>query len=152
MGCNMKKSIYLLDTNIISELAKPSPNKKVVKLIDEKKSLCAISVTTWNELIYGLLNYPEGKKKSYLFDFITDYIQSTFPIISLDNHSAWILGDLRSKLKTVGRNADEITGYADIELAAMAISNQMILVTRNVKHFEAVKTIDSAFYYENWFE
>lgn len=148
----MRKPIYLLDTNIISELAKPNPNKKVVELINEKKSLCAIGVTTWNEIIYGLHNYPDGKKKSYLFDFIVDYVQLTFPIIDFDNHAAWILGDLRSRLKSIGRNSDEKTGYADMELAATAISNQMILVTRNVKHFEAIKDIDSVFYLENWFE
>lgn len=148
----MKKPIYLLDTNIISELAKPNPNQKLVELINEKKSLCAICSTTWNELIYGLYNYPEGKKKKYLFEFITDYVQSNFPIIDLDNHAAWILGDLRSRLKSIGRNSDKITGYADIELAAVAVSNQMILVTRNVKHFEPIQKVNSVFYYENWFE
>lgn len=147
----MKKPIYLLDTNIISELGKPNPYQNVVRLINEKKSLCAISVTTWNEMIYGLNLKPEGKKRDFLFDFIVDFVQSTFPIISLDNHAAWIQGDIRQRLRNIGKDADE-TGYADTEIAAIAISNQMILVSRNTKHFEPIKKIDSVFCFENWFE
>lgn len=148
----MKKPIYLLDTNIISELFKPNPNPNVVKKINEKKNLCAISVTTWNELIYGLNIYPDGKKKDFLFDFIVDYVQSNFQIINYDNHSAWIHADLRCRLKAIGKKEDEQSGYADIEIASIAISNQMILVSRNTKHFKAIKEVDSVFVIENWFE
>lgn len=148
----MKRPLYLLDTNIISEIAKPVPNETLIANIEEKKTLCAISVTTWNELLYGLNITPEGKKKDYLFDFIVNYIQETFPIINYDNHAAWIHGDLRSRLRFTGKKEDEKSGYADTEIAAIAISNQMILVTRNTKHFEPIAEIDSVFYYENWFE
>lgn len=144
----MRKPVYLLDTNVISELSKPNPNMKLVKMVEANKPLCAISSTTWHELLYGLNIMPEGKKNHYLFEFIVDYVQANFPVIDFDNHAAWIQSDLRSRLKETGTLVD----YADTEIAATAISNQMILVSRNTKHFEPIQQVDSVFYMENWFE
>lgn len=148
----MKKPIYLLDTNIVSELGKPNPDKNVLAHIYEKKDLCAIAATTWQELAYGINIMPESKKKKYLYNFIIDYVQATFPIINYDNHCAWIQADIRDRLKSIGKVEDEKTGYADTEIASIAISNQMILVTRNTKHFALIQSVDSVFYLENWFE
>lgn len=143
----MSKPIYLLDTNIISELGKVKPNPAVVEKVAENKSQCAISSTTWNELLFGLQNMDDGKKKDFYFRFIVDYIQSEFPIIQYDNHAAWIHADIRSRLKDAGIPQD----FQDTQIASIAISNQMILVTRNTKRFEAIQKVDSVFYMENWF-
>lgn len=144
----MSRPLYLLDTNIISELAKPFPNSKVVENINKHKHLCAIPTTTLNELLYGLHLMPESKSKDYLFKFITDEIQSTFPIIDYDSHCAWIQSDLRACLKTEGTTLE----FQDTQIASIAIANQMILVTRNTKHFQFIQQVSSVFYFENWFE
>lgn len=144
----MKRPIYLLDTNVVSEIFKPYPNENVVRKINELLPLCAISSTTWHELIYGVQLHSEGKKKDYLFSFIVNEVQTKFPIINYDIHAAWIHGDLRIRLKDTGR----AIGYYDEEIASVAIANQMILVTRNTKHFDCIKELDSVFYMENWFE
>lgn len=148
----MQKSIYLLDTNIISEMAKPNPNTKVIEKIEANKEKCAISSTTWNELLYGVYKMPECKKRDYLLSFLLDYVQENFPLITYDSHCAWIHGDIRARLDSIGREAHENSGYADSEIASIAISNQMILVTRNTKHFEPIQAVDSVFYMENWFD
>ena len=90
--------------------------------------------------------YAFRKKKG--FSTLINDVQEIFPIIQFDNHAAWIQADIRMHLKESGKTID----YADTEIAAIAISNQMVLVTRNTKHFEPIAEIDSVFYYENWFE
>ncbi len=142
------KKIYLLDTNAVSELTKNLPNRKFLEHFSENGKRCAIASTTWNELLYGANIMPSGKRKDFIFSTLINDVQEAFPIIQFDNHAAWIQADIRMRLKESGKTVD----YADTEIAAIAISNQMILVTRNTKHFEQIAEIDSVFYYENWFE
>lgn len=42
--------------------------------------------------------------------------------------------------------------FQDTQIASIAISNQMILVTRNTKHFETIQKVESVFFVENWFK
>lgn len=144
----MNKPIYLLDTNVISELSKPFPNQNVVSKINELKHLCAISCTTWSELLYGVEIMSPGKNRDYRFSFLIDEIQTLFPVIHYDNHSAWIQADIRSKLKEAGK----VKSFQDTQIAAIAISNQMTLITRNIDDFEPMQEVSSVFYLENWFE
>lgn len=138
---------YLLDTNIISELMRQSPNSKVINKTIEYENLCAISATTWNELLFGVNKMPSGKKRDLIFEDLFDDIQSNFPIIQYDNHAAWIHADIRSRLEEKGHPLD----FQDTQIASIAVSNNMILVTRNTKHFEAIKEV-SPLLLENWFE
>ncbi|MBO4706359.1 MAG: type II toxin-antitoxin system VapC family toxin [Spirochaetaceae bacterium] len=141
------KPYYLLDTNIISELMKATPNKNVVEKAAEYESLCAIPSTTWNELLFGVQRMAEGKKKSLIFEDLIDDIQTSFPIIHYDNHAAWIHADIRARLADEGTPID----FQDTQIASIAISNNMVLVTRNTKHFEPIQKI-SPLMIENWFD
>lgn len=141
------KPIYLLDTNAVSELLKIAPNTSFLQQFTRYEKRCAIASTTWNELLFGVNIMESGKKRDFLFSKIIDEIQEAFPVIQLDNHAAWIQADLRARLKESGKKID----YPNTEIAAIAIANQMILVTRNTKHFEPIAEINSVFHFENWF-
>lgn len=143
----MVKPFYLLDTNIISELMKSNPNKNVVEKAKKRELLCAIPSTTWNELMFGVNIMAEGKRKTLLYEDLVDDIQSQYEIINYDNHAALIQADIRARLKEKGISID----FPDSQIAAIAISNGMILVTRNTKHFEPIQEV-SALLLENWFE
>ena len=58
--------LWLLDTNIVSELWKPSPNVHVQIWLDENKDDCALSEITFGELNYGLHRLPFGRRRSEL--------------------------------------------------------------------------------------
>ena len=143
----MVKPFYLLDTNIISELMKSNPNKNVVEKAKKRELLCAIPSTTWNELMFGVNIMAEGKRKTLLYEDLVDDIQSQYEIINYDNHAALIQAEIRAQLKEKGISID----FPDSQIAAIAISNGMILVTRNTKHFEPIQEV-SALLLENWFE
>ena len=91
---------------------------------------------------------PESKRKDWLYSRLIDEVQKTFPILNFDSHCAWILSDLRSRLKKSGMAVD----YADLQIASIAIANQMILVTRNIKHFGMIQNVSGNLLIENWFE
>ena len=57
------KKLYLLDTNVISEMTKKIPNSSIIKKMDENDGLCAICSTVWQESVYGLNLLPDGKRK-----------------------------------------------------------------------------------------
>ncbi len=143
----MIRPYYLLDTNIISELMKQQPDKHVIAKIKEYERFCALSSTSWSELLYGINIMPAGKKRDFYFDTLVDKIQAEFDIIQYDNHAAWIQADIRSRLRENGTPVE----FDDTQKASIAVSNGMILVTRNTKHFEPIQKI-SPLMLENWFE
>ena len=143
----MIKPYYLLDTNIISELMKATPNPEIIKKINRYENLCAIPSTSWTELLYGVNIMKEGKKRDFIFDYLVEIVQSHFEIIQYDNHAAWIQGDIRSRLQENGTPVD----FPDTQIASIAVSNNMILVTRNTKHFEPIQKV-SPLMLENWSE
>ena len=143
----MIRPYYLLDTNIVSEIMKPRPDIRIVEKLSQYENLCAISSTSWNELLFGVNRLPSSKKRDYYFDCIVDNIQSRFEIIQYDNHSAWIQADIRTRLMDNGSPIE----FDDTQIASIAVANNMILVTRNTKHFEPIQKV-SPLMLENWFE
>lgn len=96
--------------------------------------------------MYGMNLLDAGKKKAFLSAFLFDEVQRKFEIIPYDSHAALIHADLRMRLKDAGTPVE----YEDTEIASVAIANQLILVTNNARHFDAISLVDSIFRYETW--
>ena len=126
------KIIYLLDTNIISQVTKPLPAQGVITNLELHAGSCAISSITWFELLNGVGQLPEGAKKEKLRSFIMDSVQSSFPIIPYDEHAAWVNADITEQLIHLGKP----TPILDTQIASIAIANNLILVTDNIKDFQ----------------
>lgn len=139
------QSIYLLDTNVISEITKPNPNKNVVKKVIENKHISTIASVTFEEMLYGVKRLPASKKQSDLLSFNINFIQANYEIIPFDVHASWVLSDIRQRLEANGKPAP----LADAMIAATAIANNLILVTRNVKDFESIREVSSLMI-EDW--
>lgn len=139
------KKIYLLDTSIVSEFTKVNPNETVASLYEERKDFCAISATCWQELIYGISRLPEGKRKTSLSDFASD-LRDITEILPYDDFAAKICGSLLAKAERRGKSLPVM----DCQIAATAIANGMVLVTRNVSDFSEVAESDFL-NMENWF-
>ena len=143
----MIRPYYLLDTNIVSEIMKPKPDEEILSKIQKYENLSSISSTTWNELLFGVNIMEAGKKRDTLFELLVKGIQSSFEIIHYDNHAAWIQADIRARLKKNGNPIE----FDDTQIASIAVANNMILVTSNIKHFEPVQQV-APLMLENWFE
>ncbi len=136
--------IYLLDTNIISEPTKQTPNENVLKKLKQHNGQYAISAITWHELNYGVDRMPIGKRKSLLQQYLYALDTSKLTILSYDKIAARWLATERHRLVSIGNTPAK----EDSEIAAIAVTNQLILVTRNTTDFEPIDEL----VIENWFK
>lgn len=63
-------------------------------------------------------------------------------IIGFDSKSAYICGRIRAELEKRGTPLD----LADLEIASIAIANNLTLITNNVRHFKRIPLLQ----FENW--
>lgn len=142
-----KAQSYLLDANIISEIIKVNADFNVLKKLVEHSSDCAMTVMTWHELLYGVERLADGLRKTELTKFIYDDAGENFPLVSYSKKAA----EIHAKIRAVCEKNGETVPYGDSQIAAIAIAEDMVLATRNTKHFQAI-----AEYFplqlENWFE
>jgi tRNA(fMet)-specific endonuclease VapC len=135
---------YLLDANIISEPMKQRPHANVQEFLRQKWMETAVPVIVWHELLYGLNRLPDSKRKRAIADYLYTVVQNELEILSYDKLAAEWLAEERARLMQIGRPPS----YADAQIAAIAIANNLILVTRNTKDFLQFDNL----VVENWFE
>lgn len=141
------KKLYLLDTNIVSEPTRKNPDSKVVSNIDEKSLFSVICAPVWYELQKGVEILPEGKKKEILWNYNNDYIRTIYPILPYDEHCATLQADIFARMLKNGTPVST----SNAQIAATALANNLIIVTRNTKDFEPIQK-EFSLCVENWFE
>ena len=142
----MKEKLkYLLDTNIISELLKQKSNENVFRNFSQNAKNCAISSVSVQEIVFGIEIMPEGRRKNGLKEAFEE-IHNYLPILDFSDECGKIAGEILGKCQLNG----EPRPYDDTQIAATAVFNGLILVTRNIKDFEPMtKVCDLKI--ENWF-
>ena len=124
---------YMLDTNILSSLMK-NPDGVVSKKI-EKAGERSIIVAC--ELRYGA-----EKKQSDALTRRVDTILAAIPVIPLTQPVDRAYGLLRATLNSAGQPI----GPNDLLIAAHALTENLTLVTANLKEFQRVRALSV----ENW--
>lgn len=134
---------YLLDTNVISELAAKQPHVQVVQWIDNlDPNSVYLSVVTVSEIRKGIEKLPDSKRKDALQNWLYDDLLTRFTgrILALDTPAMLTWGKLTGRLE---RNKHTLPAI-DSLIAALALHHTCTLATRNVRAFEAtgVKFVD----------
>ncbi|MGH6635574.1 MAG: type II toxin-antitoxin system VapC family toxin [Gammaproteobacteria bacterium] len=119
--------MYLVDTNIISELARPNPNAGVVAWAKTTSSV-GLSVVTVEEILFGLHWKPVQRIQNWFEGFLNAHCK----IYPITDEIARCSGRLRGALAANGRTHTQ----ADMLIAATAQVERQTLVTRNVRDFE----------------
>ena len=126
---------YLLDTCVISEFVKPSPNPVVfdwVKNADEEALF--ISVMTLGEIEKGIILLGDTARARWLRDWFDNDIWERFHgrILPIDEAIAFEWGRQQAKFIKIGRPRPVV----DLLLAATAISHGLAIATRNTADFD----------------
>jgi predicted nucleic acid-binding protein len=126
---------YLLDTCVISELVRPTPDENVVNWLnqtpDERLFLSVIAI---GELRKGITRLPDSNKKNRLTNWLNtllDNYESRILPINLTVAETW--GNIQAHAETNGTPLASI----DSLIAAVALTHNLIIVTRNESDFAA---------------
>ncbi len=135
---------YLLDTNILSESAKLEPNESVMQHLKQYNGQYGTAAIVWHEMVYGCELLAESKRKQRIQSFLTMLSRTSLIILPYDQSAAICYGKERARLQSKGLTC----AYADGEIASIAVSQNLTLVTRNTDDFKNFQGLSL----QNWFE
>ncbi|MCK5676840.1 MAG: type II toxin-antitoxin system VapC family toxin [Verrucomicrobia bacterium] len=126
----------LLDTCAISELRKPEPSTAVLDWFEGcNERLLYLSSVTLGELKYGIGLLPDGKRKNGLLTWYARLCLSyQGHIVAPSQEICELWGTLRASRKQAGQPL----AMADGLIAATALHESMVLVTRNTADFRGL--------------
>ena len=126
--------MFLLDTNVISELMKTKPEANVLHWVDQQLDIdlyfCAISK---GEIEWGIELLPQGKRKQALADAAI-VVFELFEGRCL-SYSCEVTPSYRD-IATVSKQLGRPMSVEDQLIAAIAQANNAVLVTRNLVDFD----------------
>jgi predicted nucleic acid-binding protein len=127
--------MVVLDTNVISELFKPTPDPKVMAWVRglPGDGLFTTAVTR-GELLFGLYCMPEGRRRSDLLQGLTRLFEQKLAghVLAYDDAAA----DAHAAIAAARRARGRPVGQSDMMIAGIARSRGATLATRNVRDFE----------------
>lgn len=118
---------FLVDTNVISELARPAPDPGVLDWSREVAKI-GLSAVTLDEIYFGLSWKPSSRIQNWFEAFFRDHCE-LFPV---SHEIAKRSGTLRGQFRERGVARTQ----ADMLIAATAFIHDLTLVTRNERDFE----------------
>jgi toxin FitB len=129
---------YLLDTNVVSEVSKKRPSGKVLNFIQANEAQCVVPAIVVAERYFGANIAPPDQRGAMLKavrDFRDEFADRILPF---DAEAAATWGDYvaRSALRNRPR------AYPDTQIAAIALTHNLIVVTRNTDDFPEVDTLN----------
>jgi tRNA(fMet)-specific endonuclease VapC len=133
------KSLYMLDTNMVSYIAKghsKAARTRMLSLGDDE--IACLSAITEAEIHYGLAKRPEATALHERMEWFLAAIK----VLPWGRDEARAYGKLRARLEAAGKMLENM----DMEIAAHAIAAGAILVT-NDKVFAQVVDLKSTV---NW--
>jgi len=126
---------YLLDTCVVSEMIKKSPDNNVIKWlnsIDDQNIY--LSVITFGEIQKGISKLKNSKKKDKLRNWFDNILSKKFEnrIVNISNIISKTWGHILGLSELAGKKLPVI----DTLIASSALVNNYTLVTRNTKDFQ----------------
>lgn len=121
--------MYLLDTNVVSELRKPRPHGAVVQWIegvaDAALHICAVTI---GEIQAGIeITREQDESKAAELEHWLDQVSASFNVLAVDG------AVFREWARLMHRASNTL--YEDAMIAATARRHQLTVVTRNVADF-----------------
>ena len=123
--------MYLLDTNVVSEVIRSVPDSRVVTFLTEHDELWLSSIVI-HELEYGVQRMAQGQRRASLqaglLRFMAEYEDRILPV---ERVGAEWAARFRAQAQRAGRTLD----LGDALIAGTAKTHDLAVATRNVKDF-----------------
>jgi predicted nucleic acid-binding protein len=121
--------MYLLDTNVVSELRKPKPHGALIQWIAAIPDAdLHVSAVTVGEIQAGIeMTREQDEAKARELEQWLGLVSDSFNVIAMDAPA------FRAWARLMHRRSDAL--YEDAMIAATAMVNHCTVVTRNVKDF-----------------
>lgn len=126
---------YLLDTSTLIELLRQRDDAwDFLRTHNEDNFLtsCICEAEAWEGVFREKEAYFEKRRIA-----LEELLGSLSKIVTFDSKQAYIAGKIRASLAIRG----EKTGDVDVLIAASAIANDSVLLTKNIKHFSRIKNL-----------
>jgi predicted nucleic acid-binding protein len=129
---------WLLDTNIISELRRAKPERKVVAFVaGQPLERLYVSSVTLAEIRFGIELLPDARLRAGLNDWLVHKVRPMFEQrilpVSEDVMFKWRL------LVEDGRKAGHTFSQPDLIIAATALQHGLTVVTRDTADYEKAR-------------
>lgn len=125
---------WLLDTNILSELRRPRPERRVLAFIaSQPLELLYISSVTLAEICFGIELVPDPARRSELMDWLTHRVRPMFEQRALD-----VTEDVMIKWRLMveeGRKSGHTFSQPDLIIAATGQQHGLTVVSRDVSEY-----------------
>ncbi|WP_028280615.1 type II toxin-antitoxin system VapC family toxin [Arthrobacter sp. H5] len=126
--------MIVLNTNVVSELAKLQPEQTVIEWVDtHNSSELMITALTAAEIRAGVGLLPEGRRKQEIGTRMESLLTETFAgyVLAFDIGPSVYCADI---LETQTRGGRPISVF-DAQLAAVCRQHNSVLATRNIADF-----------------
>ena len=125
---------FLLDTNVLSELRRPKPVRKVIAFVSAQPlDQLYVSVVTLAELRFGIESVADAARRADLNDWLTHKVRPMFEQrvlpVSEDVMLKWRL------LVDQGRKARHTYSQPDLIIAATALQHGLTVVSRDTADY-----------------
>ncbi len=131
--------MYLFDTDIVTNIHKkrPSPDllHRLARVAPDEQH---ISVITVAEIVFGAQKSP---RPEYHLQNLQALL-SQIAVLDFDLKAAYLAGKIRAALERSGTRL----AWADIQIASIALSNDLMLITGDLRHFSRISSLRVA----NW--
>jgi toxin FitB len=127
--------MIVLDTNVLSEALKPSPDGSVLRwLAAQDADLVFTTAINQAEILYGVEMLPAGKRRTRLYGAVEQLFADEFAgrVLPFDVESALIYPKIVAGRERRGRPISQF----DAVIASVCLSRSATIATRNTSDFE----------------
>jgi predicted nucleic acid-binding protein len=129
---------WLLDTNVLSELRRPKPERKVVQFVAAQPlDLLYVSVVTFAEIRFGIELVKDAARRMELNEWLDHKLRPLFEIRVLD-----VTEEIMLKWRLLvdeGRKSGHTFSQPDLIIAATALQHGLTIVSRDTSEYELAR-------------
>jgi toxin FitB len=129
---------WLLDTNVLSELRRPKPERKVLAFVAAQPlDLLYVSVVTLAEIRFGIERVVSLSRRAELNDWLAHKVRPMF-----EERVLAITEDIMFKWRLLiddGRKAGHTFSQPDLIIAATALHHVLTVLSRDVSDYQKAR-------------